>query len=88
MRYSTGAILGALLGFSLVALAGAIWGGVHQVAPCYGGAASRPVADRILAGAMFGMLGFGTFFGLPTAGGGAIEGFVTALIRENRRCGR
>jgi hypothetical protein len=85
MKWWAGALIGAAIGYSLTLIVGAIWGGLYQVAPCYGGASYRPVAERILGGAVFGTLIVGLFFGLPVAAVGAVAGAITIRVRQRHK---
>jgi hypothetical protein len=82
MKWWAGALVGAAVGYALTLIAGAIWGGLYQVAPCYGGASYRPVVERILGGAVFGMLMSGFAFGLPVAAVGAVAGAINIWVRQ------
>lgn len=85
MKYLLGALFGAVIAFGALMLTGAIWGGVNMVAPCYGGAASRPVDDRITFGAIFGTLYFVITFGVHAVLIGGISGVSVAAFLTWKR---
>jgi hypothetical protein len=84
MKFWVGALIGATIGVYLALLAGVALGGLFQIAPCHGGAASRSVAERISYGAMFGLYLAGTFLALPAAVAGALVGVVVTAKRQRR----
>ena len=75
-----GALVAGAASFAAVAFAGAVWGAINRVAPCYGGAAYRPVLDQIVGGALFGMLAAVVFVAAPAALVGAILGALTTAL--------
>ncbi len=75
-----GALVVGVASFAAVAFAGAVWGAINRVAPCYGGAAYRPALDQIVGGAIFGMLAAVVFVAAPTALVGAVLGAVTTAL--------
>jgi len=84
-RTVAGAGLGAACALPLAFLMGAIWGSVTQAAPCYGGAAEHSLADRVVGGALFGMLAFVAFYGAHTVLAGAVAGAALVNVLPRAR---
>jgi hypothetical protein len=66
---------------SMTTVAGALFGGIMQLAPCYGGAAERSFFEMTLGGAMFGMLWFGFYYAPIAALGGFVVGGLLGSIK-------
>jgi hypothetical protein len=75
-RTVAGAIVGAACALLLAPFGGAIWGAATQAAPCYSGAAEHSLADRVVGGALFGILAFVASCGVQTLLVGMVAGAV------------
>jgi hypothetical protein len=84
MRQIWGAIYGSLIGVSLLIVTGAICGGIYRIAPCYCGASDPSDANAVLAGIMWGVLGFGSAHFVDAAVCGAVVGSILAQFLPER----
>jgi hypothetical protein len=73
MKYFRGALSGVLGGLVLLSFAGAAFGALFPPSCC------GVTADR-LSGAIFGVVGFGYYLGLPTAAAGSVVGTVASCF--------
>ncbi len=75
-------VIGALIGVATALLAGAVLGGILQVAPCHGGASSRSFLENTAGGVAFGLLLAMVYLFLPSAGVGFVIGGIYGIIRS------
>jgi hypothetical protein len=84
-RTVVGAGVGAVGALLLTPLAGMVWGAIIQAAPCTGGA-DYSVADRVIGGALFGMLVFVEWYGGYLALAGVVVGAAGVNLLPRARC--
>ncbi len=85
MKYLLAVIIGALVLFWLVVLAGAIWGGVNGTVLFDVGIESNSSTDDVVIAALSGGIAFALCGGLPAVFIGAIAGPLAASIISRRR---
>ncbi len=88
MKYLVAVIVVSMALFLLVSMAGAIWGGVNMVAPCYGGISNYSIPERIAGGAIFGAMVFSVYGGIPAAIVGTLAGPIATWVISRKRATR